>query len=87
MMSSPETGPTSRDVLLDFHVGVAKADDLRLIAVLDAYSRLLCTTGGTPRLVQGMAITWARHDRPPVVRQEPVPSTLSWPWPDLLSCQ
>jgi hypothetical protein len=43
-MSSPEVLAATRFVLTDLHVGIAKADDLGLVAVLDADSRLLGST-------------------------------------------
>jgi len=51
----------SGDVLLDLHVGITEADDLGLLPVLDADSRLLGSTGSPEGLVQALAFTGAWH--------------------------
>ena len=57
VVSSPETLTTGWDVLLDLHVGVSKPDNHNRVTVLYTHRRLLRSTWGTPRLVQGLALT------------------------------
>ena len=57
MMSSPKALTTGWDVLLDLHVGVSKPDNHNRVPILDTHRRLLRSTWGTPRLVQGLALT------------------------------
>jgi hypothetical protein len=49
VVSCSEVLAATGDVLLDLHVGITKANDLGLLPILDADSRLLGSTGSTPR--------------------------------------